>query len=279
MAKRVRVEYPGALYHVIQRGNNQEHVFERSENKKKLIDLLQKAVKVDGADLFAFVVMSNHYHLAIRTNFEPLNRVMHRINTTYSMFYNRIMDRSGHVFQGRYKATPIYDEKYLLSLVKYIHRNPVRAGICTRVQDYPWSSDPYYRKMEPGFIDYELLLNKLTNIRKNFLQEYNLLMEQDDDTGLSGLNDMPVLTDVDNAKNTEGFDKPSGKRKPLDDILMETVIDRKEYELIRQGSRIRKLTATKVNYARAAWEQGYSLHEIARHIGVSPVAVYKYISN
>jgi len=101
MVRRARVEYQGAIYHVIQWGNNRENVFESPEKKNYLTNLLNKSVLVDGVELYAYVVMNNHYHLALGTSGETLSKVMHRINTGYGMYYNREMKRTGHVFQGR----------------------------------------------------------------------------------------------------------------------------------------------------------------------------------
>lgn len=272
MARKKRIEYPGALYHVIQRGNNQEHIFERSEYKDKIIDQLRKIVMVDGIELFAYVIMSNHFHMALRTNTEPLSKVMHRINTVYSMYYNRTGNRSGHVFQGRYQGIPVHDEKYLLSLITYIHRNPVRAGISDHVADYPWSSDRHYRQMEPGFVAFEFILEQLSNNRKNSLREYNLLMKQNVDL------DLPDVTEAIAPAIANRSEKPAPSRRPLKDFLMAVVNGQEEYELIRKGSRIRKLMSSKEQFAKMAFEHGYSMQEIARYICVSPVAVCKYIN-
>lgn len=274
MVRRARVEYSGAMYHVIHRGNNRENVFKHPKDKDYLMEQLRKSVAVDGVDLFAYVIMSNHYHLTLRTCTEPLNKVMHRINTRYAMYYNQAAERTGHVFEGRYKAIPVQSEKYLISLVRYIHRNPVRAGICLNVRDYPWSSDHLYRKMEPGFVEIGLLLDMLSGNRKMSVQKYNLLMEQDDDYAPGEL----TLTEKNNPEGRNKAKKYDGGRMPLDEILMETGVDREEFELIKRGSRMRRLTMAKESYARNAWDQGYSLEEIARHICISAVAVHKYIN-
>jgi len=275
LARGARVEYPGALYHVIQRGNNREHIFERPEDKEYLIDQLRKSVAVDGMELYAYVVMSNHYHLALRTCVEPLRKVMHRINTRYGLYYNRAIERTGHVFEGRYKAITVENERYLISLIRYIHLNPVRAGICSKIQDYLWSSDRFYRKPENDFVETGLLLDIISGGGLKSVQKYNLFMEQDDDQPITERLTMP--------KN----DKSEGKnqalknfvgRKPLDEILTKTGINHEELELIKRGCRMRRLTAAKEKYAKKAFNEGYSMEEIARHISVSAVAVFKYIN-
>jgi len=276
LARRLRIEYPGALYHVIQRGNNKENVFECSEDKYYLIEYFRKAVELDGIELFAYVIMSNHYHLALRTSSEPLNKVMHRINTKYGIYYNKAMVRSGHVFEGRYKAILIQNDSYLISLVRYIHRNPVKAGVCSNVRDYLWSSDRCYREMETGFIKSRLFLEMLSEDNEKSLKEYDALMSQDDDSDYdyeAAINTVHVKPELAN-KNK----KLITGRKPLDEILRESTNDMDEYESIKRGSRLRSFTQAKVTYAKSACEQGYSMQEIARHINVSATAVFKYIN-
>ena len=269
--RRGRVEYPGAMYHVIHRGNNRENVFERSEDKNYLIEQLRNSVAVDGIELFAYVVMGNHYHLALRTCVEPLSKVMHRINTRYGLYYNRAMERTGHVFEGRYKAIPVNNERYLIALVKYIHRNPVRAGICNSVGDYPWSSDHFYRKLEAGFVENSLLLNILSGDRKKSVQEYSLLMDQDEKY-------VPEEQIITTSDIQEGRKDKKTNRKLLDEILIETGVNNDELELIKRGSRMRRLSVAKEIYSKNAMKEGYSMEEIAQHINISAVAVFKYIN-
>ena len=275
MARGARVEYPGALFHVIQRGNNKEHIFERSEDKEYLIEQLRKSVAVDGMELYAYVVMSNHYHLALRTCVEPLRKVMHRINTRYGLYYNRAIERTGHVFEGRYKAISVENERYLISLIRYIHQNPVRAGICSKIQDYHWSSDRFYRMLENSFVETGLLLEIISGGGLKSVQKYNLFMDQEDDQPINVKLTLPKNKDQE-CKNEAP--KSYGGKKPLDQILTETGVNQEELELIKRGCRIRRLTATKEKYAKKAFNEGYSMEEIASYIRVSAVTVFKYIN-
>ena len=138
MGRGPRIEYAGAIYHVIQRGNNREYIFEEHRWKKNLLQEIIKSIEVDEMELFAFVIMGNHYHLALRTEQTPLSKIMHRINSNFSRYYNRDRSRTGSVFEGRYKAFPIENENYLLSVIRYIHRNP------QNYLDYDWSSLDYW---------------------------------------------------------------------------------------------------------------------------------------
>ncbi len=144
--RRHRIEYDGAVYHVIQRSSNREMIFGKVSDKECFIDLLAGYKKKLGFRLFGYVLMDNHYHLLLQTGAIPLSKIMQRINFRYSKFFNQKYNRHGHVFGGRYKAGLVQDESYLFAILRYIHQNPVQAGICKQVNDYKWSSDPAYRK-------------------------------------------------------------------------------------------------------------------------------------
>lgn len=180
IARRPRFDCPGITYHVIQRGNNKEYVFDDPDYKDYFVSLLRKAVQVDDALIHAFVVMSNHYHLALRVNQKPLSKIMHRLNTAYSVFYNMEKKRTGHVFQGRYMAIPILNDTYLLAVIRYIHRNPVAAQMCRRVEDYRWSSDLHYRGTFAGFVESQLPLGLLANEEQTAREQYRAFVDVDD---------------------------------------------------------------------------------------------------
>mgnify|MGYP000852374676 FL=1 len=265
------MEYPGAIYHVIQRGNNREFILDRPENRDYLVNQIIKAVKVDGIEVFAYVVMSNHYHLLLRTGEEPLSKVMHRINTCFSKYYNRKMDRTGHVFGGRYKSIPVQDDNYLLMLVRYIHRNPVRAGLCSDMKDYRWSSDHHYRSSDSSFVNSDLLFDILANDRLMARKEYDILMTVADDTdceNIEAIGDEAFAQMVKTGQVVSGIDA-------LDEILCATGVDQEQFREIKNGSRKRVLTPFKVAYAREAIRNGHRMVEIARHINISATAINK----
>lgn len=135
MGRRPREKEEGGIYHVIQRGNNREFIFMENMDKEHLIRLLFLLSK-SGCKIYGYVIMGNHYHLVLKTGGELLQKVMHRLNLKYSKYYNKKYDRSGHVFQGRYKAVPVREEKYILALLRYVHQNPVKAGCLLHVIHY-----------------------------------------------------------------------------------------------------------------------------------------------
>lgn len=273
MGRKLRIEYEGAVYHIIQRGNNKEFIFARTADKQYLIEQMNQVVQVDGVQIFAYVVMDNHYHIALRTQDKPISKVMHRMNSRYSHYFNKERSRSGHVFEGRYKAIPVENEKYLLSVIRYIHRNPVRAQICTKVSDYKWSSDKLYRSREISFVDTGLLLNMLAKESRKAFEEYNILMGMEDDYSWKDKNC------VGSSKFAAQFEtqKPVVNRLSLEDILLGTGANNEECMLIKGGSKQRRVLLIKQQYVQVATEQGYTLNEIGGYIGISGVAAGKIL--
>ncbi len=140
MARAPRIEYPGALYHVITRGNQRQKTFIDDKDREKYLDLLKSLKKAYGFRLYAYVLMANHVHLLVETGRIPLSRVMQRLSSGYTQYYNRRHRLVGHLFQGRYKAILCDKESYLLELTRYIHLNPVRVKAVEDPGKYRWSS-------------------------------------------------------------------------------------------------------------------------------------------
>jgi len=144
MARKPRIHYPGALYHVILRGNARQDIFFDDEDRCRFFLLLQEGVERYGHRILAFSLLTNHVHLAIQVSDVPLSRIMQNLSFRYTRGANRRQGRSGHLFQGRYKAVLVDADTYLLELAAYIHLNPVRAGMADRPESYPWSSHRAY---------------------------------------------------------------------------------------------------------------------------------------
>lgn len=140
MARKARIHYPGALYHVILRGNAGEQVFSDDVDRTKFCLLVQEGIERFGHRVHAFCLMSTHVHLAVQVGDGALSRIMQNLAFRYTQWYNRRYGRIGHLFHGRYKANVVEVDSYLVSLVRYIHLNPVRAGMVDRPEEYGWSS-------------------------------------------------------------------------------------------------------------------------------------------
>ncbi len=144
MARPLRIEYPGALYHVTSRGNEQKDVFKSRRDRERFLSYLESASERYGAVVHAYCLMNNHYHLLLETPEGNLSQIMRHINGAYTTYFNVKRKRHGHLFQGRYKAILVDADPYATELSRYIHLNPVRAGAVARPDDYEWSSYRQY---------------------------------------------------------------------------------------------------------------------------------------
>jgi len=144
MPRKPRLHYPGAVYHVILRGNCGQDVFFDAGDRTRFLLLLQESVERFEYRIHAFCLMTTHLHLAVQVGDVPLSRIMQNIGFRYTQFINRKYQRAGHLFQGRFKALLIDGDSYLLELIRYIHLNPVRAGMVQYPEEYIWSSHSSY---------------------------------------------------------------------------------------------------------------------------------------
>jgi putative transposase len=140
MARQLRIEYPGAFYHVTSRGNQKQAIVQDDQDRGTFLEFLEKAHEKLGGIIHAFCLMDNHFHLLLETPRGNLSRFMHFVNTSYSVYYNARYLRGGHLFQGRFKAILIEADAYAQVVSRYIHLNPVGAGLVTYPEDYRWSS-------------------------------------------------------------------------------------------------------------------------------------------
>lgn len=144
MARPLRIEYPGAHYHVTARGNEQKNIFKSQKDRERFLSYLKSSVQRYGAVIHTYCLMSNHYHLLLETPDGNLSQIMRHINGAYTTYFNAKRQRAGHLFQGRYKAILVQADEYAQELSRYIHLNPVKAGIAVRPEDFPWSSYPCF---------------------------------------------------------------------------------------------------------------------------------------
>ena len=129
MARPLRIEYPGAFYHVTSRGNERKDIFKSQRDREKFLSYVESAVVRYGAVVHTWCLMSNHYHLLLETPAGNLSQIMRHINGAYTTYVNVKRKRAGHLFQGRYKAILVEADAYALELSRYMHLNPVRASM------------------------------------------------------------------------------------------------------------------------------------------------------
>jgi putative transposase len=139
MARALRPQIEDGLYHVYNRGNAREPIFEDDEDRLGFLEIFRSVRRLCGWSCLSYCLLDNHYHLVVRTPMPNLARGMRQLNSTYAQTFNRRRDRVGHVFQGRYGARLIQRDEHLLATLGYIARNPVKAGLCERAEEWPWS--------------------------------------------------------------------------------------------------------------------------------------------
>lgn len=140
MARKPRLEYPGATYHVYTRGDNKEAIFLSDEDYRIFLQNLYSYKEKWHFKLFSYCLMTNHLHLLIKVDTTPLSKIMHSVSSSYVKYFNRTHQKIGHLFQSRYKAVVIGTDAHLLETTRYIHLNPAVAGITDEPIKYPWSS-------------------------------------------------------------------------------------------------------------------------------------------
>ena len=140
MARKNRKWFPGAIYHIMARGNYRQNIFKDDEDFKVFLLLMQDAKTKYGFKLHAYCLMTNHYHLLLETEQTEIWKIMKRINQIYAAYYNEKYRLMGHLFQGRYKSCLVENDSYFLQTSRYIHLNPVKAKMVPRAEAYPWSS-------------------------------------------------------------------------------------------------------------------------------------------
>jgi REP element-mobilizing transposase RayT len=181
MGRPLRIEYPGALYHITSRGNERRKIFLDAYDRGKFLDILRDYHDRFGILLHSYVLMDNHYHLIIETPSGNLLKVMHGINSGYTGYFNRRYKRSGHLFQGRYKAILVDKDIYLVELSRYIHLNPVKAGMVEKPAHYRWSSYRGYIGMRKNeeWVEYAWVLGQFGESGKSSRQKYREYTEKE----------------------------------------------------------------------------------------------------
>ncbi|VAX34102.1 FIG00679443: hypothetical protein [hydrothermal vent metagenome] len=190
MARPLRIEYKGAVYHILSRGNQGEEIFSDDSDREYFVEILQRAKEKYGIEVYAYCIMGNHYHLLISTPEGELTKAMHFIGSSYGSYLRRYRGLTGHVFAGRYKSLCVEKDSYLLELSRYIHLNPVRAGIVKSPERYPWSSYRYYigKKTIPDWLSTEWLIDKCGKRLKTRQRKYREYVE----AGIKNQTEYPV---------------------------------------------------------------------------------------
>lgn len=235
MARPLRIQYPDAWYHVMNRGRNRAQIFCTREDYATFVELLKDVSSLWKARFAAYCLMSNHYHLLVQTPEANLSRCMRHINGLYTQYFNRTYKSDGQLFRGRYKSIVIGGDSYLLELVRYIHRNPLHASLVKRLEDYSWSSHRVYisKGNEGNWVHKDFVLSILVENKNKRRQAYLDFVKQEVPETLSALYEkkkLPLLLGakdfIDEIKQ-KYYDKTSIKEVPQ---VKELFLDKSQIE-------------------------------------------------
>ena len=282
MARPLRIEYPGAFYHVTSRGNERKAVFKSLRDREKFLGYLESSTERYGAVIHVFCLMDTHYHLFIETPSVELSKIMQHINGAYTTYFNRKRGRSGHLFQGRYKAILVEADEYAMELSRYVHLNPVRAGIVKTPEEYKWSSFRYYISdgKAPKWLKRDFILSyfngKPTSAMKKYRDFVYTLMDKEYESPLAKLQHSLILGSSEFVAEIK--DRFIRCKEPERDLpILREMIDRPGIETIEQAvdSRIKNDAnlARQVKMCLCHRYSGKKLSEIGARFDVSESAV------
>lgn len=288
MPRKPRIEFEGAFYHVITRGNQRQKIFKDASDYRKFIQYLTSYKNRYHYRLYAYVLMNNHVHLLIETRETPLSKILQGINQSYTMYYNRTYQTVGHLFQGRYKAILCDRDAYALALLRYIHYNPVRAGLVETPEDYGWSShQAYVGKIDPyGLVDVMPILKMFSENTGRAKKHYREFMNEGDivdkqevysvvDQRLQGDDDFVdrVLEKYDGT-----VQRGKQKKKFTLSAICRAVVEQTGVTLaqLRSAGKNRDVMRARCLFTLAAKEYGYKGTEIAAYLQKESSSITKY---
>ena len=279
MARPLRIEFPGAFYHVTSRGNAQQPVFDDTQDRYAFLDALGEAVARFGWRGHAYCLMGNHYHLVLETPDANLARGMRQVNGVYTQRFNRRPGRSGHLFEGRYKAILVDRDGYLLELCRYVVLNPVRAGAVRSVGQYTWSSyrATLGRIAKPDFLAVDWLLEQFAADRATAQEAYRRFVRE----GLRAPSPWEALR----GQILLGGDRFVERLAPrLTDATGQGEVPRYQRRLaqptlakILAGASDATRDERNRRIANAYLDHGYTLSEIAGHLGLHYTTISKVV--
>ncbi|MBN1226166.1 MAG: transposase [Deltaproteobacteria bacterium] len=281
MARPLRIEFPGAIYHLISRGNARSLIFEDKFDRKIFLSLIEKVVEQFNWLFHGYCLMDNHYHLLVETIDGNLSHAMRHLNGVYTQRFNRRHNRVGHVFQGRYKAILVQREHYLLELCRYIVLNPVRIGLVKNPEEYVWSSYQATSGLgePPPFLTVDWILSQFSDIRQEAEKLYREFVHQgiNSPDKWKGLKTQTILGDQDFI----------AKIKPaLKDRSALKEVPKREFLVFRPS--LEHLLNEKIQKERIKRDQAilsahlhysYSLVEIGSYLGLHYTTISKIIKH
>jgi REP element-mobilizing transposase RayT len=271
MARRPRVFAPGLLYHVIVRGNQGRKTFRFDDDYRAYLDRLERYRVKFRVRIYAYCLMPNHVHLLLESGSAPLSKFMQGLQQSYTQYFNRSYRKVGHLFQGRYKAIICDEDKYLLTLVRYIHLNPVRAGLAKRPEGYIYSGHRSYLIHGPARIIEARPILDLLGGKKAYERFVLDGMSEDHNEDYYAVEDQRFLGEEGFGEeiSREAGEKEQRKRKKSIETDFRDIAKRLDTmpELLRGNDRRWEISAKRAQaVAELVREQGHRVSDVAKFL-------------
>jgi REP element-mobilizing transposase RayT len=196
MPRTRRIKSETGIYHVVLRGNNKQTIFEDEEDNKMFLITLKQFRKKSGYRILAYCLMGNHVHLLMKTGEESIGQCFRRIGASYVYWYNLKYFRVGHLFQDRFKSEVVETDAYLKAVIRYIHRNPLKAGMVERLEDYSWSSFGEFLGLNDAqLVDKDFVLKLFAEDMNQAISNFKTFNEIDSDDNCMDISNRKRLTD------------------------------------------------------------------------------------
>ncbi len=266
-----KVVYPGGVYHITHRAPGREVLFLEDTDYLRMLALLKKTAQKFQWDIFAFVLMKNHFHVLLRIKEANLSQGMKKLCESYAMSFNAKYERKGSVFSRPYRAALCVDDVYLLAISLYIHLNPLKARICESLDEYRWSSlDLYKRDKKKSFVNADSVLNVLSNDRTLSTKKYKNLLQQMTQLEFKNIIERPRFIEF-FCEKTRGYLR---KNSNLNDRVEEELLKFKDKKRLREPKEIQ----ARKYLIEQLLARGYSVLDIARRLNLTRKAVYDIIN-
>jgi len=279
MARPLRIEFPGAIYHVTSRGNAKQTIFIDDEDKERFFDMLSMVVERFNWRCHAYCLMENHYHLLIETLHANLSKGMRQLNGVYTQGFNQRYRRIGHLFQGRYKAILVEKDNHLLSLCRYVVLNPVRVGLVKRPEQWRWSS---YKATiglakRPAFLTVDWILSQFDGRKRVSMEKYRRFVMEgvDKESPWETLRGQIFWGTDEFIQQLRGLLDEKGNIEEVP--RLQRYVARPLMSELFKGKKVKERKAEDKAIYDAYVRYGYTMKEIAEHLGVHYATVSRAI--
>ena len=280
MARPIRIQYPGALYHIMSRGNERADVFKGDKDYLDFLAIFQDVIERYNWQCFAYCLMKNHYHLLIKTNEANLSLGMRQLNGKYTQKFNINHDRIGHLFQGRFKSVLVEEENYKNQLIRYIVLNPLRGKLVGSLQDWRWSSHPEIMgdRRPSGCVDIKDVLTQfyVSDVKRarEIYREY-LDSKVDNESSFDSSNTKIILGSIEFIERIKSLFKE--QKEAFEILKRERMSFRPSLSELFNGRPAGRTERNEI-ILRAHLDNGYSLSEIGRYLDLHYSSIGKIVN-